>query len=447
LFFTWLAAERLWGHRAAWIASIILAVNHYFIHLMRCGVGYTQATFFGSVVFYCFVRAYDDRKRSRVYPWIHLGGVFMGLSLLSYQANHILPPLWGLLFLFVWAVRRIDWRLFLKGIAGAYAAMILMVSPLLLLHGIAVLPFRNRSQQVVIFSDEAMRHLESVYHTNGNRRIILQQQLKRALLAPVVYPDKSLQYGGPKPMLDPVAAGLLMLGVVIACCSIRHPREMFPLLWIVSLLTVGAALTVDAPFYPRIAGVVPMLALLAGRTLDRLTRFPGGVRSRLVRGVQIGAVLVVLGVIAFHNVRTYFWEYRPDRSMHYAVTLMAHRIAEQSPETFTYFMVPPQFYFNMGTIRLIAGDHPGMDVEEPSAIIPSLPLNPERPLLFIVGLHRLEAVAMIQARYPNAQVTEHRNPDGTHLFTSVLVSPATSSETWVFRRKELYCTAISLPKG
>jgi len=429
LFFAYLAAERLWGRRAACIASVILAANPYFIHLMRCGVGYTQATFFGSVVFYCFVRAYDDRKRFGAYLWIHLGGVFLGLSLLSYQANHILPPLWGLSFLFAWVVRRIDWRLFLKGILGAYTAMLLVISPLLLLGGIAHLPFRDRSQQVVIFSDGAMRHLESVYHTNGDRRIILHEQIKRGLLAPVVYPDKSLQYGGPKPILDPVAGGLLMLGVVIVCCSILHAREVFPLLWVLSLLTVGAALTIDAPFYPRIAGVVPVLALLAGRTLDRLTRLPGEIRSRLVRGVQIGAVAVVLGVIVFHNIRTYFWEYRPDRSMHYCVTAMARCISEQSPETFTYFMVPPQFYFNMGTIRLIAGDHPGMDVENPSAIISGLPSNPERPLLFIVGVQHPDAVAMIRERYPNAQVTEHRNRDGTHLFTSVLVSSATPSET------------------
>ncbi|MFH1743207.1 MAG: glycosyltransferase family 39 protein [bacterium] len=420
-FFTYLAAEKLWGRRCACFASLVLIGNSYFIHLMRCAVGYTQATFFTSVVFYCFARVYADRRKPGTFAWIHLGGAFMGLGMLSYQANHILPLLWGLLCVFVWAMRRVDWKLGLRAVLGAYAALFFMISPLLILSRVGELPFRNRSEQVVAWSENSMRHLESVYHTGGNRIRIWQEQFKRALLAPTVYPDKSLQYGGPGPILDPVGAGLFMLGVVMACWSVRRVREMFAVLCILPILVLGAALTADAPFYPRIAGVVPMLALVVGRTLDRLLGSVGDSVGRVLRGVYTGVAVVVLAAIVLTNLHLYFQTYRSDRSMHYPVTLMARCIAEQPPETYTYFMVPPEFYLGIGPIRFLAVDRKGEDVTNPAAVIARLPANPGHPILFIVGRHHLNATEQIRQRYPAAKIEEHIHPDGIHMFTSVLV--------------------------
>lgn len=423
VFFTYLAAERLWGRRSACFTSLVLIGNHYFIHLMRCAVGYTQATFLTAAVFYCFVRVYDNRRRTGGYAWIHLAGVLMGLGGLSYQANHILPPLWGLSFLFLWVGRQISWRVLLRAVVGAYAALLLIISPLLLLSLGGDMPFRDRSEQVIIWSENNMRHLDGHYHANGDDFRIWQEQFKRALLAPTVYLDTSIQYHGPSPILSTLGACLFMIGVVMACWSVRHVREVFALLWVVPILVVGAALTVDAPFYPRIAGVVPMLALLVGRTLDRLVTPRSAEDSQTTRGARAGVIAITLGMIVLTNLHLYFQTYRSDRTFHYPVTAMARCIAEHGPETITYFVVPPEFYFRIGTIRFLAPSRRGHDVTNPAATIPLLSHESIKPLLFIIGRHHIDAIEQVRQRYPNAQTTHHFNPDGTYLFTSALVPP------------------------
>jgi hypothetical protein len=424
LFFTYLAAERLWGRRSACFVSLVLIGNHYFIHLMRCGVGYTQTTFLAAAVFYCFVRIYDDRHQPGNHAWIQLGGVLMGLGGLSYQANHILPMLWCLLFLFLWIMRQVNWRLFLRALLGAYASLLLMISPLLLIPGDGgETTFLDRSQQVMLWSNGSMRHLDTVYHTDGNRLRIWQEQFKRALFAPTVYTDTSVQYRGPSPLLDPVGAGLFMIGVVMACWSLFHVREAFAILWIVPILVVGAALTVDAPFYPRIAGVVPMLALVVGRTLDRLLTPQTPEQNKLAWGARIGVSSITLGVILLIHLHLYFQTYRPDRSIHYPVTAMARCIVEHGRETTTFFVVPPEFYFGIGTIRFLAPDYRGHDVADPALTIPRLRSEPITPILFIIGVHHTAAIKLVRQRYPDAKFTNHFNPDGVYLFTSALVPP------------------------
>jgi len=417
VFFTYLAAERLWGRRSAVYVSLILVGNHFFIHLMRCAVGYGQATFFLAAIFYFFVRAYQDQK----YAWVHFGGVLIGLSCLSYQANHIHPVLWGMLFVFAWIVRQTDWRFLLKAVLGGYVATVVVLSPLLLAVKKENVPFLDRARQVVVGNEGSMIHLDTMYRTGGKRTEIWREQFKRALFAPTAFRDTSMQYKGPAPMFGRLAGALLMIGAIMAVWSVRDGRLMFPVLCALSILVVGGALTIDTPFYPRLAGVPPVLALIAGRTLDRLLSSGNAEEEKADRGSRVGIAAIVLGAIFVTNLHLYFRAYHSDWSSHYTLTAMAREIAEQEPGTVTYFVVPPKFYFDLGTIRFLAPNQRGIDVENPIELIPRLPEKSMRPLFFIISEQHRDAIPMIRDRFPNGEIKNHFRRDGVHIFTSIAV--------------------------
>lgn len=164
-----------------------------------------------------------------------------------------------------------------------------------------------------------------------------------------------------------------------------------------------------------------MLALIAGRTLDRLLSPEEPSREKMERGPRIGVAALVLTAIFATNLHLYFRMYHAEWSSHYTLTAMAREIAEQEPGTVIYFVAPPKFYFDVGTIRFLAPNQRGIDVENPRDLIPRLPEKSIRPLLFIVSEGHRDAVPLIRDKFPKGRIENHFRRDGVHIFTSIHV--------------------------
>ena len=243
--------QSVWGWRAALAACLMLASNHWFLFLMHSGVQYIQAAFFGMGALIIWARV----DQSHSIGWRVIAGVWLGLAMQSYQANHILPLLWiaSQLWLFGW--RRINSRWLAASTLVPLGFMFLTLEPLIV-HDyckISRLDFlQSRAQSIVIWNQDEVELSAPLWRS----------QFERGLLAPIAHLDQSAQFGGDAPMLDRVSAALFVLAVLMSLMRFYEPRRAIPLMWTLAMLITGAALLMDAPFYPRLAGVTPLLFIL-----------------------------------------------------------------------------------------------------------------------------------------------------------------------------------------
>ncbi len=400
-----------WGERAAFLGGLLLAVNSWFVHLQHCGVNYIQATFFAITLL--AVWAYTNHRRS--VELLLAGGAVMGLSLLSYQANHLLPILWIASQAWLFVLRKIPLRWLLLSTALPIFLALLVVSPLLV-HDFKTSGktemFHSRSSGVGIWTSMNFQHVNGVFRADGDRSLILREQTKRAFLSPILYPDTSVQYRGKMPFLDRFTAVLFILGVTVAGYRFFEPRWSVPILWIAGILLAGGAMTVDAPFYPRLAGAATLFFIPIAGVLSL-----SGPRSTKNQGKAAFAVSLILlalsaGVNLFHYFKIYAETIGP-QSVHYAQTQMAYQIQQRDPGETIYVINGPHFSFNSGTVRFLAGPRKGLDFQDPLAI-PNV-----RPCAIFVDASHRDALPALKERFPAYTIQSHDTTDGRSMFISL----------------------------
>ena len=406
----YLLVRAWWGTRVASLTALLLIANHWFIHLMHCGVNYVQVSFFTITLLALW--AYSNARKS--FELLLASGAVLGLSLLSYQANHLLPLLWIASQLWLLILRKISWRWFLASIAFPLFVMSLIIAPLLtrdyIKYGKTTM-FSSRSNAVVVWSPQNRRHLNGVYRADDDVSVIWREQTKRALLSTVLYPDTSVQYHGDAPMLDCVTSILFLIGIVLACYRFFEPRWSVPVGWMFAILLVGGALTVDAPFFPRLAGACTLLffpvAGLFSNLLSQTRR-----NSHTIGLFLAGIIIIVAGGL---NLNQYFNIYANQispKSVHYIQTKMAYAIAERDPEEYIYVFKDSHLSFNSGTVLFLAGYRPGEDLVD-------IPTNwRSGPFSVFVDSKRDDILPILKERLSTFTITQYKSLDGQLLFTS-----------------------------
>lgn len=131
-----------------------------------------------------------------------------------------------------------------------------------------------------------------VRSTYGTTAIIpvLAQQAWRIVTTFSARGDTSLIIGWPGGMLDTVSAALLPAAVGLALLRWRHWSYVLPLAWFGAVAGAGM-LTTEAPWWPRLATLLPAVALLIGVLLADAAGF-------LQERLQQRRTLVTLGVVA-----------------------------------------------------------------------------------------------------------------------------------------------------
>lgn len=406
----YLLASCWWGTRAAFYAGILLIANHWFVHLMHCGVNYVQVAFFTITLLALWT--YANARRS---PELLLAsGAVMGVSLLSYQANHLLPILWIVSQSYLFILRKIPLRWFLASVIAPIVIAVLTISPLLVndvnREGRTEM-FSARSGGVVIWTPMNRQHVNGVYRANGDFSVVLREQGKRALLAPVLYTDSSMQYHGEWPFLERIGAVLFMMSVAVAAYRFFEPRWLTPAIWISAILLAGGALTVDAPFYPRLAGISTLLFLpIAGLFSLLLDRNEGKWKS-----AANFAIIALVAVCAGRNLYFYFHDYstcESVQSVHYSQTQMAKLIQENYPTQYIYVFDGPHFSFNSGTVQFLIPNK-GEDLTKIPAVWD------KKDYIIVVSNNRSDLLPALKEQFPAYTIREYKTPDGHRLFTTL----------------------------
>ncbi|MDW8268633.1 MAG: glycosyltransferase family 39 protein, partial [Anaerolineae bacterium] len=251
-------------HRLALLATAVLAINIPHIHFSRLA-SYMDPWPFHFLGLFAVV----DGLRARRPASLALAGLLFGFGLEMYYSGRVLVLLVPPVFAYLLITRR-EW---LRGQAIGYgllvAGVLVALGPSLIYFAQFREPLVERSRAVWLFYEPVMTHLKGKYGVQSEWEV-LWEQLKRSLLMFNQAMDSSTQFGYPRPMFSSLLSPLVVLGFAYSLRHWRHPGLGLNLILLMLIVIVGSALTGDAPFWPRLLGVLPAASLLAALMLDRL---------------------------------------------------------------------------------------------------------------------------------------------------------------------------------
>lgn len=396
---TYLLVRLIFGRRVALLASGLMAIGHWFIALNRLGINYTQTTLLETTALYFLLRGIRSRKAS---DWL-LSGMLVGGGLYLYYASRLVPILVAA-FLLILSLREQNfWKEHRRGILILFLAATLVFLP----QGLYFLghpkQFLSRSQFVFLFSSEqATRHFTGT--ADPVSALLVQSQRLLALFNYGM--DHSGQYGYKGPLLDFISAILFILGLGYSLFHIRQPRYLLLVLWFWITLIVGGIFTLPAPFTPRLVGMIAVVYILVALALDKTLHqasklFTGRGRQR----VAFTLITATMAIIGYSNYQIYFVDYIHSLdgwAQLEPATAVAQYIQERREEHYFYLLGIPRLYLRHGTIRFLARNYEGVDVQNPEAYIP-LPQAPRKDVSFILLPEYLEYLPRLAEYYPQGK--------------------------------------------
>jgi hypothetical protein len=265
-------------------------------------------------------------------------GVFLGLSLYTYQAVRLLPLV--VLAGFALSARRADsgfkplWRPLLI----VALVSLLVFAPLGIYFVTHPGSFSHRIEEALILEAE---------EPPGENLGTLVQQTVQALRAFSVVGDKTPYSTIPgRPSLNPVLSGSLLLGLAASLWRARRPNRALLLIWL-ALMVVPAALAGKGPSAKRAIGALPavsmLIALGALAPAVGLWRWLGSRTRERARRMQALWTLVVLAGLAWTGWTTFqdyfvIWASNPDLPAHFqaGVSAVGKYIGKLPPQERVY---------------------------------------------------------------------------------------------------------------
>jgi hypothetical protein len=396
----------VWSFEVGLFAALLLVSARFFIHLSRTGLEYIDTPFVSIVVAWLAFRLWREHGVGTAICC----GIVLGLGLQSYYASRLVPVLLAL-----------TWALWLVGSERALISTRIERFTVLVVAAVApaepMIGFFSHSWDALwgrtrgtsVFGADAFRHLSYGYHTQSLTEII-RIQAQKAFTLYNLTGDSSLQYGyGGGGLLEPVSAVLFVLGLAVICARPLRRAHLFLLLWILIPLIAGGVLTIDTPFFPRIGGTVPFVALLGGLALYRLV---GSIRDALPASAgRIGAGAVAAGLLAAvfaNNIDSYFIDYAPHHRHSAAVEISAWIRAHGAGKTTYMVGGAPGFFIKHGTIRFLAYGYSTADIVDFDTFVQGHPLNPKTSV-FIIMPQGHDLVPKLEAAVGPLDIEEYRN--------------------------------------
>ncbi len=419
----WLAA-RLKGVLFGLLVAALVALYHFHIHFSRLGSHQIADPLFVSAALLLFYRA---RQRGNVLDWVLLGGV-CGLSLYAYAGARLTPVLIlaTVVYLMLYdrpRFAREHWR----GLLLALGAFLIVGAPMLQIAYLFPAYFNDRLDTVGIFQNGWLER-ESA-NTGESTLTVLLYQLRRAALGFNFYTDRTVWYGLPQPLLDPIFGALFLLGLGYATLRAFVPpadRRLFPMVaWWWGATILGGALTENPPSSMRLVTLTVPVCFFIALALVQIARSA----RRAVSDVPIKFALVVavllFGAISLH---TYFVDFTPRRiyggKRAEAATMMAPLLNELKATHHIYFAGAPFMPMDFPTLPFLVPHTDATELTEPIvAPPPSDFLTLGQGAVFIFVPERAPEVMIVSAAFPQGQLVEIRSPAQSQLLATLFIIP------------------------
>ncbi len=321
------------NHRLATITSILVSINIPHLHFSRIAE-YIDPWPLGFLALFFLI----DGIRSKRWLSFGLSGLLIGFSSLMYYSGRVIPIIIAFFFIYFlfnkksWIYKRPNSILIL--IMG----ILLAVGPSIVNIFLNLEPFLSRSSQVFLFDPGVMLHLLNKYEVNSELKVILRQTQETLLMFNKVG-DSSTQFGYRGPMFNSFLSPLLILGVGSALRRRREMGVVLLMIWIGLIMVLGSILTVDAPAWPRLVGIIPAGVLLAALAIEQIYNLVKNYAGHNLQRIYLILFVLWIATMGWINWDHYYQSVKTNAS---SVAFLG-RYIQQLPEDVTVcgFLVDP----------------------------------------------------------------------------------------------------------
>ncbi|MDY7041282.1 MAG: glycosyltransferase family 39 protein, partial [Chloroflexota bacterium] len=219
------ADEEGWAQWGGLLAAFSVAVSYWDLVFSRFGLRAILVPLCETMTFYFAWRGLRTGRRRAFVG----AGVFLGLSMYTYQAARAIPALLLLMVLYQAVLARLSLRRHLFNLALMFAVGLLIFAPLgfyfLRSPGSASL---RVEQTLVVGTDEAGITEEA--------RTLVTKLVENLLMFNVRGEDDPRFNLAGRPALNPFLSALFLLGLVVSVWRIRRPLYPFLLTWLAAML-------------------------------------------------------------------------------------------------------------------------------------------------------------------------------------------------------------------
>ncbi|HEU5251522.1 MAG TPA: glycosyltransferase family 39 protein, partial [Thermoanaerobaculia bacterium] len=293
-------SRRLIGTEAGFLAALLLAVNHTFVHYSRVGHSYVETPFFASLVLALLLRSLTGGS----FLALTGAGVALGIGAATYVPAQILPPLVAVT-LAGWAIIG---RWPSKGLVVVLAAVggIAALTCAPMFATVLRMPLEIAYQRIPAISllrSDGFQVLRSAYGTGS-----VGEAVGRHLLATVSIFNSGVDhfkgYGADRALADPVTAALIPAAFALFLSRLSSPAGWVSTVFSGAYLTGGVLLCSGLPTYHRILVVLLFSSLGVAWMVTGLARLVAP-RRWPSRSFAAAAALVVFGASAWLNLHYY----------------------------------------------------------------------------------------------------------------------------------------------
>jgi 4-amino-4-deoxy-L-arabinose transferase-like glycosyltransferase len=415
----YLLTLRLFGRqRIALTATAILAINIPFIHFSRIAEYIDPWAFILPGLYF----AIGGIRSGKSYSY-GIAGVLLGFGLQMYYSGRvslvILAGLFVSLFLFERDWFRRNWMNF----AWIAVGVLIAIGPSLIFFGDNVAALNERSREVWLFTPDVMTHMLGRYGVATPVAVVFEQ-LVRSLLMFNHSIDSSTQFGFPHPMFDSLLAPIVVLGIAFTIRYWKKWNSVLLLMWISSMMVIGSTLTVDAPFWPRLVGILPAASIAAALGIEWIYKWVG----RWPKPVPT-AVLNIFLIGVFILVGWKDWTlYSQTVNNNARPPARVGRYLSGLPTEVTACNFLNPFELKVRETYFLAWPRQVVDIPEENGGF-DLSACPGAPVVWILSKDHMDQLDRIRAAYPGGVLEDHFEANGTYVFTSYLVeNPPASSQ-------------------
>ena len=227
-----------------------MTISYTHLHFSRT-CAYIDPVFFTVWALYLLVRALRSGSGLAAVA----SGAFIAFDLEMYYSGRAVVFLAAMIVLLIVCRSRERLLSRWRELVLLALAIIIVLGPMLFLFARDRDDFVSRSRDVLVFTPDALHHMESVYKVTSLAGVLAQQARRSALLF-WTYTDLSTQFGARRAFLDDFSAMALTLGIGYALFTLRRLGSALSLGWLLTILFLGCFLTINPPFFPRLAILV-----------------------------------------------------------------------------------------------------------------------------------------------------------------------------------------------
>ncbi|MCS6844411.1 MAG: glycosyltransferase family 39 protein [Caldilineales bacterium] len=418
----WWLGRMLFNQRVGLLAAGLLAAGYVHLHFSR------TSEYIDPVFFLVYSVGFLVLGLSRGSGWAFaLSGLCSAFAFLMYYSGRIV--IFIVLFAVGYLLATDRARLWQRrqGLVLWAAALLVGLGPMLAVFAQDWEGFNERSQAVFLFYPPVIEHLQNKYGV-ATVSAIVWEQIKRTLLMFHYYHDTSTQFGLLKPFLDPYTATAFALGLAYALAHGRRFGLALLAGWTGLILAIGGVLTNNAPFWPRLLGLLPPTALLAAIAVDRVVEpilVQADRRGRRWAAPALAVALVAaVALLGWRN-----WNVYVEAKGSWATTRtrIGRYLADLPPGAAAY-LVSTEYHYLDREFEFLAPGRLAASLPPEDVRAGALPADPNRPTVVVITAELADLLTALQAQFPAGRVQPWPDNDpGSVGFYTFTVPPTATA--------------------